>query len=95
MTTDNFCFYLQNRPIQTGQTGGQWYNYTSPFSIPWIGSNQSIRTGAKLRALLFEIRKNTNFVFVGVHRYVAVILHRQLQGILTKGEGLAQWTLLL
>jgi len=35
MTTDNFCFYLQNRLIETSQTGGQWYNDTSPFSIPW------------------------------------------------------------
>jgi len=35
MTTDNFCFYLQNRLIQTSQTGGQQYNDTSPFSIPW------------------------------------------------------------
>jgi hypothetical protein len=25
---------LQNRPIQTSQTGGQWYSDTSPFSIP-------------------------------------------------------------
>ncbi len=33
MTTDNFCFYLQNRQIQTSQTGGQPYNDTSPFSI--------------------------------------------------------------
>ncbi len=32
--TDNFCFYLQNRLIQTGQTGGQWYSDTSTFSIP-------------------------------------------------------------
>jgi hypothetical protein len=32
MTTDN----LQNRLIQTSQTGGQWYNDTSPFSIPWL-----------------------------------------------------------
>ncbi len=33
MTTDNFCFYLQNRLIQTrqtSQTGGQWYSDTSP-----------------------------------------------------------------
>jgi len=37
MTTDNFCFYLQNRLIQTSQTGGQWYSDTSPFSIPWTG----------------------------------------------------------
>jgi hypothetical protein len=36
MRTENFCFYFQNRLIQTGQTGGQWYNDTSPFSIPWI-----------------------------------------------------------
>jgi hypothetical protein len=35
MTTDIFCFYLQNRLIQTSQTGGQWYSDTSPFSIPW------------------------------------------------------------
>jgi hypothetical protein len=35
MTTDNFCFYLQNRLVQTSQTGGQWYSDASPFSIPW------------------------------------------------------------
>jgi hypothetical protein len=35
MTTDNFCFYVQNRLIQTSQTGGQWYSDTSPKSIPW------------------------------------------------------------
>jgi len=35
MTTDNFCFYLQNRLIQTSQTGGQWYSDISPFGIPW------------------------------------------------------------
>jgi hypothetical protein len=34
MTTDNFCFYLQNRLIQTSQTGGQQYSDTYPFSIP-------------------------------------------------------------
>jgi len=36
MATDNFCFYLQNRLIQTSQTGGQWYSDTSPFSIPCL-----------------------------------------------------------
>ncbi len=36
MATDNFCFYLQNRLVQTSQTGGQWYSDTSPFSIPWL-----------------------------------------------------------
>jgi hypothetical protein len=39
MTTDNFCFYLQSRLIQTSQTGGQWYSDTSYFSIPWPGSH--------------------------------------------------------
>jgi hypothetical protein len=29
MTTDNFCFYLQNRIIQTSQTGGQRYGDTA------------------------------------------------------------------
>jgi hypothetical protein len=36
MTTDNFCFYFQNRLIQTSQAGGQWYSDTSPFSIPCL-----------------------------------------------------------
>jgi hypothetical protein len=35
MTTDNFCFYVQNRLIQTSQTGGQQYSDNAPFSIPW------------------------------------------------------------
>ncbi len=29
-----FCFYLQNRRIQTSQTGGQWYRDTSPLVFP-------------------------------------------------------------
>jgi hypothetical protein len=36
MITDNFCFYLQNRLIQTSPTGGLWYSDTSPFSIPCL-----------------------------------------------------------
>ncbi len=36
MTTDSFCFYMQNILIQTSQTGGQQYSDTSPFSIPWL-----------------------------------------------------------
>ncbi len=36
MTNDNFCFYLQNRLIQTSQTGGQLHSDTSPFSIPCL-----------------------------------------------------------
>jgi hypothetical protein len=36
ITTERFCFYLQNRLNQLGQTGGQWYSDTPPFSIPWM-----------------------------------------------------------
>jgi hypothetical protein len=42
MTTDNFCFYLQNRLIQSSQTGGQWYSDTSPFSIPCLSYHELI-----------------------------------------------------
>jgi hypothetical protein len=37
MTTDNFPFYLQNRLIQTNQTGGQWYSDTPPLVFPSTG----------------------------------------------------------
>ncbi len=37
MATDNFCFYLQNRLIQTSQTGGLQYSDIFPFSIPCLG----------------------------------------------------------
>jgi hypothetical protein len=42
MTTDNFCFYFQNRLIRTSKTGGQRYSDTSPFSIPWYNSQGSV-----------------------------------------------------
>jgi hypothetical protein len=42
MATDNICFYLQNRLIQTSQTGGQQNSDTSPFSIPWWVYQQCI-----------------------------------------------------
>jgi hypothetical protein len=41
MTTDIFCFYLQNRLIQTSRTGGQQYSDTSPFSIESLLHHQS------------------------------------------------------
>jgi hypothetical protein len=34
MTTDHFCFYLQNRLIQTSQTGGKRFSDTSPLVFP-------------------------------------------------------------
>jgi len=35
MTTNNFCFYLQKRLIQTSKKFGQRHSDISPFSIPW------------------------------------------------------------
>ncbi len=55
MTTDNFCFYLQNRLIQTSQTGGQRYSDTSPFSIPWTDLMNEDRLECG-RALCLEIQ---------------------------------------
>jgi hypothetical protein len=40
MTADKFCSYLQNRLIQTSQTGGQQYRDTSLFSIPCLLSQR-------------------------------------------------------
>jgi hypothetical protein len=45
MTTDKICFYLQNRQIQTSQTGGQWYSDTSPFSISWFIPGKPFQLG--------------------------------------------------
>jgi hypothetical protein len=50
MTTNNFCFYLQNGLIQTSQTGGQWYSDTSPFSIPWVEKFEMCFTSLFLRS---------------------------------------------
>ncbi len=51
VSTDNFCFYLQNRLSQTSQTAGQWYSDTSPFSIPWsdIFQSKAFTTGISER----------------------------------------------
>jgi len=36
-TTYNFCFYLQNRLMQTSQTGGQWYSVLHHIVFPGLG----------------------------------------------------------
>jgi hypothetical protein len=56
MTTGNFCFYLQNRLIQTRQTGGQQYSDTFLFSIPWIC--QAKRLESSRETLNFSIFPN-------------------------------------
>ncbi len=42
MTTDNFSFHLQNRLIQTSQTGGQQCIDISHFSIPCSSKHSSL-----------------------------------------------------
>ncbi len=65
MTTDNFGFYLQNRLIQTSQTGGQQYSNTSPFSIPcifcWIVSEEL----KSLKTLTTDYCRNSRKVSAG------------------------------
>ncbi len=55
MTTDNFCFYLQNRLIQTSQTGGQWYSDASPFSIPWSNSILTLSQSGPFNLICFKV----------------------------------------
>ncbi len=69
MTTDNFCFYLQNRLIQTGQTGGQLYIDTSPFSVPWPfhqGAFTLARFRAQFRTKLAHLEMK-NILFFAKH----------------------------
>ena len=54
MTTDIFCFYLQDTLIQTIQTGGQQYSDTSPFSIPWVDIDMLVQGGQVYLAFPFS-----------------------------------------
>jgi hypothetical protein len=76
LTTDNFCSYLQNRLIQTSQTGGQRYSDTSPFSIPWTvapGANpinsftlKKYKHAIYIGAVLFMMMARLDMVFLGI-----------------------------
>jgi hypothetical protein len=69
MTTDNFCFYWQNRQIQTSQTGGQWYCDTSPFSIPWpFHPNHTLVGSTTSFGLLIRRGKSVFFFFAKTAR---------------------------
>ncbi len=70
MTTDNCCFYLQNRQIQTSKTGGQWYSDTSSFSIQCLVQYLQERPELQLGWLYCSPPDNcyTDF-FVFRHRY--------------------------
>jgi hypothetical protein len=59
-----FCFYLQNRLIQTSPTGGQRYCKTSPFSIPcslarntnWVGRLRTVDLLNKVVCIVKRIK---------------------------------------
>ncbi len=57
MTADNIGFYFQNRLIQTSQTGGQWYNDTSHFSIPWLSFHSRVNYDPKSLIELVPVRR--------------------------------------
>jgi len=82
LTTHNFCFDLQNRLIQTSQTGGQQHSDTSPFSISWFAP------GKPLQSNLILAGKNGDCPSGAP--YDAAL--RCWQGALTEGEGSVQLT---
>jgi hypothetical protein len=49
-----FCFYLQNKLVQTSQTRGQWYSDTSTFSIPWSVLQNSFYSSLAFRQSKLE-----------------------------------------
>jgi hypothetical protein len=55
MTTDNFCFYLQNRLFQTSQTGGQGTVILPPLAFPAY-------TGKKFSCLGLRITVENSFL---------------------------------
>jgi len=56
MRTEIFCFYLQNRLIQTSQTGGQWYSDTSSFSILCFESLTSFFAWSLIKCLILNLK---------------------------------------
>jgi len=66
MTTD-IVIYLQNRLIQTSQTGGQRYSDTSPFSIPWINTRIRLLAASATKKKAFDILRHLFVNHFGRH----------------------------
>ncbi len=67
MTTDNFCFYLQNRLIQTSHSGCQWYSNTSPLVFPVVAI-------AVISFLMFvKLRQNKYGYLIGCFLQISMI----------------------
>jgi hypothetical protein len=77
MAADNFCFYLQNRLIQTSQTGGQWHSDTSPFNIPC--SKPVLNSSKSLNSTLSKFRAIGFFNEVGTLEFSSILIYSELQ----------------
>jgi hypothetical protein len=75
MTTDNFCFYFQNRLIRTSQTGGQWYSDTSPISIPWVNTTLLL-LALPLFVIVKKKLEDTSWIMIGQQVCLIVIDYR-------------------
>ncbi len=78
MKTDNFCYYFQTRLIQTSQTGGQRYNDTSPFSIPWTVSQIERERGMWNMVALFLFLKGMTGALSSFSYLVIIIIIRMM-----------------
>ncbi len=70
LTFDNFRFYLQNRLIQTGQTGGQRYSDTALFSVPCFKVMRSL------------VQNSSNTLWI-VHGRGFIYVFQHLENLLT------------
>jgi hypothetical protein len=86
MTTDNFSFYLQNRLIQTGQTGGQQYSNTSPFSIPWIQSHIFLPKSSTKKVTASSLTFKVGILFFQADLNVEVYVDKKTAGSLNSGS---------
>ncbi len=82
-----FCFYLQNRLIQTSQTGGQPYSDTSPFlvfPVHWYQLNKRIQL-QRFSALNKLVRNINNFftklTFFKEQKYLLFQANKKTNGI--------------
>ena len=75
MTTDNFCFHLQNRLIQTSQTEGQRYSDTFLFIIPWRNYQSILNKGGE-----------TSHPYIVVSNPMQEILECEIKNYLIFGE---------
>jgi hypothetical protein len=63
MNTDSFCFYLQNRLIQTRQTGGQWYSGTFTMVLLVFPANPLPKQGGRVTTRVEKLGTSRKGIF--------------------------------